>query len=59
MNRIRIISNNLINKNKNKRFISYIKPNIPTPNNPFNSSKIIIFVTISIIYKLTVIDNNG
>lgn len=57
MNRIRIISNNLINKNKNKRFISYIKPNIPNPNDPYNSSKIIIFITISIIYK-TFIDNN-
>ena len=56
MYRLRIISNKLINKNK--RLFSYMKMNTPNPNNPFNSSKIIIFITISILYK-NFIDNNG
>lgn len=54
MNRSQIVAN----KSISKRFISYIKPNIPNPNNPHNSSRIILFITISIIYK-NFIDNNN
>ena len=54
MYKLRTIADKLINK----RSFSYMKTNTPNHNDPHNSSRIILFITISIIYK-NLIDNNG
>jgi hypothetical protein len=52
-----IKSRTIVNKLLKNRSFSYMKTNTPNPKDPYNSSKIIFFITISIIYK-TFIDNN-